>query len=317
MKFSLKIISILAVTALMSATGAGAATKAGHPASLPATKIMAPSSQTAAFVGPRAQPFTGGARLHRRSAIHRNLDGPGCTVVNPSSALISELGYTSPPYSAGLAVTANGTTVNATNVNGTGCDFGIYVASNVSNVMITGNVVHDGFFAGIMVDTGATNVNVQGNQVSQTGWHDAFGYDPNGDQLGLGIYYLTSAGDISNNFVTQYQKNGITANSGANVSLENNVVIGLGSKPDPTQFIAQNGIQIYFSNFTALPTTNFVAFNWYGGGTYTATGYLICGATLNNGLMTKAQFEGSGPTKNVALHNQFNLYFSNNPKAGC
>ena len=300
MKFLSGLAAVAGVSALVAA-GVHGAVAASH-AAPPFGASKAPVTVKAAS---GVQPFVK-AGHGPRPFMRRDEQGPGCTVVNPSQVLSQSL-YGSPPYSAAVAVTTNGATVNATNVNAAGCDFGIYVAPGVSGVTVTGNVVHDAFQVGIMVDS-ASNVNVRGNQVSQTGWHDQNGYDPNGVQTGLAIYYLAASGDIADNFVTQYQKNGITANLAAIVSLENNVAIGLGSESNPTQFIAQNGYQIYEATLSNA-TGNFSAYNFYANPSYAATGYLLCDATTPAGkIINKSEFYGKAPNANTSQQNNINIY---------
>lgn len=277
------------------------ATKATGTASRPGHLIVQPAVKLT-----RAQHT---ARKHQVASA-------SCTVITPSSDMQQYM-YGSGPYTAAVVVTASGT-VSGMNVNASGCDFGIYVAPGVSGATISGNLVHDAFEVGIGVDEGAT-ANVDGNQVSQTGWHDSNGYDPNGVQVGLGIFYLGASGDIGNNFITQYQKNGITVNYSGNyvpnISMENNNVSGMGSSSDPTTFIAQNGVQIVGANFSAQPTGNFSALNWYQATSYgyVATGYLLCGDTLDYKRLTKKEFvnnSGGAGYKNSGYQDQYPVYFS-------
>jgi hypothetical protein len=75
---------------------------------------------------------------------------------------------------------------------------------------------------------------------------------------------------ISNNTVSNYQKNGITVNGAVVASVLNNVVTGDG----PASYIAQNGIQIGWGG-TATVKSNTVTGNAYSPGTTLACGLLL------------------------------------------
>ena len=63
---------------------------------------------------------------------------------------------------------------------------------------------------------------------------------------------------IKNNVVSDYQKNGITANGSVAANITGNTVTGDG----PISYIAQNGIQVAFGG-TAVVKNNAVTGNWY------------------------------------------------------
>lgn len=75
---------------------------------------------------------------------------------------------------------------------------------------------------------------------------------------------------ISGNTVTNYQKNGITANGSVAATIAGNVVTGAG----PVDYIAQNGIQVGFGA-TALVHDNVVSGNDYTPETFVACGLLL------------------------------------------
>ena len=75
---------------------------------------------------------------------------------------------------------------------------------------------------------------------------------------------------ISGNTVSDYQKNGITANGSVAATISGNVVTGDG----PITYIAQNGIQVGFGA-TAIVRSNTVS-----GNNYTPTSYVACGVLL-------------------------------------
>jgi hypothetical protein len=75
---------------------------------------------------------------------------------------------------------------------------------------------------------------------------------------------------ISGNQVTNYQKNGITANGSVAATITNNTVTGAGS----INYIAQNGIQVGFGA-TAIVKGNTLSMN-----NYTPDSYVACGLLL-------------------------------------
>jgi hypothetical protein len=148
---------------------------------------------------------------------------------------------------------------SGTDVDATGCDIGVYDPS----VSLSGVTIHGATKYGVYVDGKSGPVAVTGDTVSKIGDQPM-----DGMQYGYGIYYTGGAtGTISNNKVTQYQKNGIVADNGANVSVTGNTVTGLGT----VNFVAQNGIVINGATATAM-TGNTVSQNHYGGHGWTATG---------------------------------------------
>jgi hypothetical protein len=72
---------------------------------------------------------------------------------------------------------------------------------------------------------------------------------------------------ISGNTVTNYQKNGITANGSVAATIKDNIVTGAG----PVNYIAQNGIQIGFGGTATIKN------NTVSGNDYTPADTLACG----------------------------------------
>jgi hypothetical protein len=72
---------------------------------------------------------------------------------------------------------------------------------------------------------------------------------------------------ISDNVVTNYQKNGITANGSVAANITNNTVTGAG----PVNYIAQNGIQVGFGGTATLRG------NTVSGNNYTPASDVACG----------------------------------------
>jgi hypothetical protein len=92
---------------------------------------------------------------------------------------------------------------------------------------------------------------------------------------------------ISSNLVTNYQKNGITANGSVAATITNNTVTGAG----PIDYIAQNGIQVGFGA-TAIVKGNTVSMN-----NYTPASYVACGLLLY-------QADGVRASKNTFFANE-------------
>ncbi len=105
-----------------------------------------------------------------------------------------------------------------------------------------------------------------------------------------GTHPATATVIITGNTVTNYQKNGITANGDVKATIQGNVVIGAG----PVNFIAQNGVQFGFGG-TGTASGNTIENN-----NYTVAGTIACGLLF---------FEATGvrTSKNVFLGNQMNV----------
>lgn len=92
---------------------------------------------------------------------------------------------------------------------------------------------------------------------------------------------------IDANIVTDYQKNGITANGDVYVKIRRNVVTGAGL----VNYIAQNGIQLGFGAMGQV-RYNLVSDNWYTPVSWVATGILIFeadGAMVHSNVVTDSQ----------------------------
>ena len=146
-------------------------------------------------------------------------------------------------------------------VDATGCNIGVYYNQPGS---ISGATIFGANYFGVLVngDGSVVNVDIKDSIIYDIGELPLF----NGAQHGVAIYYRalstgSASGNIEDNFVSAYQKGGITVN-GANafVNTLGNSVTGLG----PVDFIAQNGIQYGFgSNGTSRG--NEISGNFYTG----------------------------------------------------
>lgn len=92
---------------------------------------------------------------------------------------------------------------------------------------------------------------------------------------------------ITNNTVSNYQKNGITANGSVAATITGNLITGDG----PVTYIAQNGLQVGFGA-TAVVNNNRVAGNNYTPASFVACGFLIF------------QADGIRASKNVFANNE-------------
>ena len=201
------------------------------------------------------------------------------------------------------AVIASPVTPNVTNtsVNASGCNIGVYyplgVTGKVSNVEIFG-----ANYYGVVNNGG--NVQILNSRI-----HD-IGENPlNGDQHGVGIYFVYGApskGKISGNLIWNYQKGGIVVNGTANkstVSITQNKVIGQG----PVSYIAQNGIQVGYGALANV-TGNMVSGNSYtGAGQAASGGILVVGGSCYSGALTI----GTKISGNQVIGNDVGIYLSN------
>ena len=85
-----------------------------------------------------------------------------------------------------------------------------------------------------------------------------------------GTHSNTQSVTIAGNEVSNFQKNGITANGDVFAVIRNNKVTGVG----PVIYIAQNGIQMGYGA-TGQIRDNTVFFSWYTGAGWTASGILL------------------------------------------
>jgi len=195
--------------------------------------------------------------------------GASAATCTPTGLMRDGINLTAATY-----VTTNNTSVTGS-LDATGCNIGVYFAPGTSGGSVTGAVFGASYY-GVVVNAASadvTNANI----------HD-IGDDPptfSGAQHGVGVLYTTidqagtptgesASGTLSGSTITNYQKNGVVVSgAGAAVSVENNIVTGLGR----IDFIAQNGIEIALGG-TALVSGNTVSGNWYTPATVTACGLL-------------------------------------------
>lgn len=199
--------------------------------------------------------------------------------------------------------------INPGNVTGevdaTGCNVGVYY--NTGSATVSAANIHGANYFGVLVNGDVNNVtvNVQASFV-----HDIGETPFNGTQHGVAIYYRalgtgTVAGKVWNNTISSYQKGGIVANgAGANVSVRDNVVTGLG----PVSFIAQNGIQIGFGG-TGLVENNTVSGNSYTGANFASSGGILVVGGPCYGLPDYTR--GVQIVGNTVVNNDVGVWLSN------
>jgi hypothetical protein len=128
-------------------------------------------------------------------------------------------------------------------------------ARNLSNVCDAGS----DRLRGIMLE-GASGMisgnNVHGVRQGLSGCQEGNAIEVRNEPFSTGGADLSIT--IKNNVVSDYQKNGITANGSVAANITGNTVTGDG----PISYIAQNGIQVAFGG-TAVVKNNVVTGNWY------------------------------------------------------
>ena len=149
--------------------------------------------------------------------------------------------------------------------------------ASVENVTVTANGLAnacddgDARLRGILFDGAGgaiTNNTVSGVRQGQSGCQEGNAIEARNapfDNTGTDLIVT-----ISGNTVSDYQKNGITANGSVAATITGNVVTGDG----PINYIAQNGIQVGYGA-TAIVRSNTVS-----GNTYSPTSYVACGLLL-------------------------------------
>lgn len=200
-------------------------------------------------------------------------------IINPSAAVIGE-------------------------VDGTGCNIGVYFDRGIGSV--NGANVHGANYFGVLVNG---DVNVVAVDVKNSRIHDIGEAPLNGSQHGVAIYYRgfgtgTASGKISGNKIWNYQKGGIVTNgAGTTANVSGNTVTGQG----PVTWIAQNGIQVgYGAKATVMQNT--VTGNSYSGKSGTASGGVIVVGGPGYG---DAYTTGAIIDSNTVLGNDIGIWLSN------
>jgi len=183
-------------------------------------------------------------------------------------------------------------------VNATGCNIGVYYSSGTHNV-IRANI-HGSNYYGILNNGG--NVNVEASSISEIG-EKPF----NGDQHGVGIYWVGGSGakgNIVGNFLWDYQKDGIAVHGPKTAaSILNNNVIGLG----PVNFIAQNGIEVGLGAVTIVQGNLVSGHSYTGPNEASSGGILLYGGACFGGAVTA----NTVIQQNSGLGNDVGIYMVN------
>jgi hypothetical protein len=188
-----------------------------------------------------------------------------------------------------------------------GCNIGVYYDGTVPG-NVTGATIFGANYFGVVVngDAGTPSVNVTGSTIRDIGESPLTGQ---GSQHGTAIYYRafggSASGTISNNTVTNYQKNGITTSGNVSATVSNNTVTGQG----PVSWIAQNGIQFGYGAKGTV-TGNNVSGNAYTGSNLASSGGILVvgGDCFGTGL---AYTVGLSITKNTLTNNDVGVWLFN------
>jgi len=178
-------------------------------------------------------------------------------------------------------------------------------ASGLSNVCDDGDnrlrgILFDGASGSITHNT-VVNIN-QGPSGCQEG---------NGIEVRVAPFDGTHPGTkiviISGNTVTNYQKNGITANGDVSATITDNVVTGVG----PVDYIAQNGIQVGFGGAGEIRGNTIIG-NWYTGCSNQDAAKTGCTPWVSAGLLLyNIEAKLAKHSNNQFRDNQFNLLLVN------
>jgi hypothetical protein len=187
------------------------------------------------------------------------------------------------------------------------CNIGVYY-DNTTSGNVTGATIFGANYFGVVVngDVGAVSVNVTGSTIHDIGEAPLTGQ---GSQHGTAIYYRafggTASGTISNNAITNYQKNGITTSGNVSATVTNNTVTGQG----PVSWIAQNGIQFGYGAKGTV-SGNIVSGNAYTGSNLASSGGILVvgGECFGPGL---AYTVGLSITKNTLTGNDVGVWLFN------
>jgi parallel beta-helix repeat protein len=208
----------------------------------------------------------------------------------------------------GINMTAAQIGANVTgSLDAGGCNIGVYY-DNTTTGNVTGATIFGANYFGVVVngDVGAVSTNVTGSTIHDIGESPLTGQ---GSQHGTAIYYRAfggaASGTISNDTITNYQKNGITTNGNVSATITNNNVTGQG----PVGWIAQNGIQLGYGAKGTV-SGNTVSGNAYTGSNLASSGGILVvgGECFGTGLPYTV---GLSITKNTLSNNDVGVWLFN------
>jgi hypothetical protein len=248
--------------------------------SVNAASVSATANALAAHHGSRIS--TAGLRLKNRPVLASPRTAiAGCQTVAISAFVEGDLEEPTQTATAAYVIDAPGK-YQGLNVDGTGCDIGIYIATGTKNVTISDSVVHDATRAGIVADT-TCNTSLFANTVYNIGAHLGPLYQPNGVQYGFAVVADTVK-SVAINYMSVYlfQKEGfLVIDSSGSVDLNSATGAGM------INYIASNGFEIDGSNLDSV-FGNRTELNQYTGPYYGAAGYILCGTSVQHRLLTSS-----------------------------
>ncbi len=184
---------------------------------------------------------------------------------------IPESGFTIDGISGLNAAIVNPGTVNSLDVDAKGCDIAIYYSPGTTG-LVEYSQIHGAIMAGVV--NNHANVPIKFSSIYQIGDSPL-----DGVQYGLGIYVYglgsgpyVAKGDITNNTLWNYQKNGIVVKGGT-VNVLNNTLIGQG----PVSFIAQNGVEVAYGSVGSIKNNIIFGHSYTGPANASSGGVLLIG----------------------------------------
>ena len=178
-------------------------------------------------------------------------------------------------------------------VDATGCNIGVYYGHGVKGTVSHAEIFGTNYF-GVVNDGG--NVTIKDSAI-----HNIGEVPFNGTQHGVGIYFSfgsSAKGNIQNNQVWKYQKNGIVVSgTGTSAEISGNTVTG----QVPVDYIAQNGIEIGFGAKATVTDNTFRGNSYTGDGLVSSGGILVVGGVCygtGDPLAAKSEITGNHVTGN-------------------
>jgi len=212
---------------------------------------------------------------------------------------------------SGLTAAEINTSVTGGTVNATGCDIGVYFSPGKTGV-VRNATVFGAQKAGI-VNNGA-RVTIDSNAVYQIGDTPL-----DGVQYGLAIYVYgqgssLASGDVTNNTVWSFQKNGITVHGpNARSDVLNNTVIGEG----PVDYIAQNGIEVGYGATTNVLNNTVFGMSYTGPNEASSAGVLLFGGPFFDFLFPNSPVQANSVVQGNNLSgNDIGVALANYDSAG-
>jgi hypothetical protein len=204
---------------------------------------------------------------------------PAAHALLPLCTPIPETSFEIDGISGLTAAVVNPGSLNGVSIVATGCDIGVYFSPGTTG-SVTNSTVTGAQKAGIVNNGG--KVTIDSNSVYQIGDNPL-----DGVQYGLAIYVYgfnsRASGNVTNNTVWNFQKNGITLRGPtSNIKVQGNTVIGQG----PVNYIAQNGIEIGLGASTSVQSNTVSGMSYTGTNSAASAGILLFGGHCYDGFIT-------------------------------